>query len=141
MTSLLIDPPELAQYAAHSDPPMARWPGRWVSKEEVMAACGDERDWFRFHHRYRAYRQAWGEFCDARRRRRFSSGFDWNQALIIGEYGAKKTTLGIKVAYEFFRRGHPVFSNASVLFGWHLEHEEMYTAMGFMPKHSVLLID
>ena len=34
-----------------------------------------------------------------------------------------------------------VFSNASVLFGWHLEHEEMYTAMGFMPKFSVLLID
>ena len=142
MTPHLIDPPELAQYAARGDPPMARWPGQWVRKEAVMAACGDERDWFRFHHRYRAYRQAWGEFCDARRRRRrFSSGFDWNQALIIGEYGAKKTTLGIKVAYEFFRRGHPVFSNASVLFGWHLEHEEMYTAMGFMPKHSVLLID
>ena len=121
---------------------MSRWPGTWVNKYSVMAACGDERDWFRFQHRYQAYRQAWAEFCDARRRRRkLSSGFEWNQVLIIGEYGAKKTTLGIKIALELFRRGHAVFSNASVLFGWHLEHEEMYTAMGFMPKFSVLLID
>ena len=142
MTMLRADPPELVKYASRGDPPMRRWPGTWVNKYSVMAACGDERDWFRFWWRYDAYRQAWAEFCDARvRRRRFSSGFDWNQVLIIGEYGAKKTTLGIKIAYEFFRRGHPVFSNASVLFGWHLEHEEMYTAMGFMPKFSVLLID
>ena len=34
-----------------------------------------------------------------------------------------------------------MFSNASCLFGWHLEHEQMYTAMGFMPKNSLLLID
>ena len=142
MTMLRADPPELAQYASRGDPPMSRWPGTWVDKYSVMAACGDERDWFRYWWRYDAYRQAWQEFCDARvRRRRFSSGFDWNQVLIIGDYGAKKTSLGIKIALEFFRRGHPVFSNASVLFGWHLEHEEMYTAMGFMPKFSVLLID
>ena len=141
-TTLLQDPPELALHSHRGDPPMSRWPGKWVNKYAIMAACGDERDWFRFHHRYQAYRQAWAEFCDARRRRRrLSSGFNWNQVLIIGEYGAKKTTLGIKIAYEFFRRGHAVFSNASVLFGWHLEHEEMYTAMGFMPKFSVLLID
>ena len=140
--ALLQDPPELSQYAARRDPPMQRWPGTWVNKYAVMAACGDERDWFRYMHRYQAYQEAWREFCDARiRRRRLSSGFNWNQVLVIGEYGAKKTTLGIKIAYEFFRRGHAVFSNASVLFGWHLEHEEMYTAMGFMPKFSVLLID
>ena len=142
MPKLLQDPPELAEFSNRGDPPMSKWPGTWVNKYAVMAACGDQRDWFRYWHRYKAYTEVWREFCDARRRRRrFSSGFDWNQVLIIGEYGAKKTTLGIKIAYEFFRRGHPVFSNASVLFGWHLEHEEMYTAMGFMPKFSVLLID
>ena len=46
-----------------------------------------------------------------------------------------------KLARRYFGLGHPVFSNSSCLFGWHLEHEEMYTAMGFMPKNSVLLID
>ena len=143
MTSLYrADPDELAQYASRGDPPMSAWPGTWVNKYAVMSACGDERDWFRYHWRKDAYDLGWAQFCDARRRRRkLSSGFDWNQVLILGEYGAKKTTLGIKVAYEFFIRGHAVFSNASVLFGWHLEHEEMYTAMGRMPKFSVLLID
>ena len=142
MPVLLQDPPDLQDYAARGDPPMARWPGNWVTKYALMAACGDERDWFRYGHRYEAYCRAWHLFCDARRRRRrFSSGFTWNQVLIIGPYGSKKTSLGIKIALEFFKRGHPVFSNASVLFGWHLDSEEMYTAMGRMPKHAVLLID
>ena len=142
MTMLLQDPPELAQYAARGDPPMSMWPGTWVNERFVMAACGDERDWFRYWHRHQAYARAWAEFCDARRRRRkFSSGFDWNQVLIIGDFGAKKTTLGIKVARYFFGLGHPVFSNASCLFGWHLPHETLYTSMAQMPKNSVLLID
>ena len=34
-----------------------------------------------------------------------------------------------------------MFSNASCLFGWHLEREEMYTALLFVPKNSVLLFD
>ena len=45
------------------------------------------------------------------------------------------------MAYLFYRLGHPVFSNASCLFGWHLEREEMYTALLFVPKNSVLLFD
>ena len=49
--------------------------------------------------------------------------------------------VGIHLARHWFGLGHAVFSNASCLFGWHLEHEEMSTAMEFMPKNSVLLID
>ena len=139
---VLRDPAEVKQYARRGDPPIARWPGRVVTRRDLMAASGDPRDWFRYGHRLNAYEDAWMEFVDARRRRRnFTSGFEWNQILVLGDYGSGKTTLAIHMARHFFGLGHPVFSNASCLFGWHLEHEEMYTAMGFMPKNSVLLID
>ena len=106
-----------------------------------MKAAGDSRDWFRYGHRLQAGEMAWAEFIDARRRRDFRAGFDWNQILILGDFGSGKTSLGIHLARHWFGLGHAVFSNASCLFGWHLEHEEMYTAMGFMPKNSILLID
>ena len=139
---LYEDPPELAQYAARGDLPMEVWPGEWKTKYDVMRACGDPRDWFRFFWRYNAYCEAWANFLDARRRRRnLLSGFDWNQALIIGPFGAKKSTLMVYKAKLRNDVGHACFSNASLLFGWGLGHVEMYTAMGFMPKASVLPID
>ena len=142
MPATLVDPAEVKQHAKRGDPPVSQWPGTPVTRRQLMEAAGDPRDWFRYGHRLEAYRQAWAEFVDARRRRRnFTSNFHWNQILILGDYGAGKTTLAIKLALHYFRLGHAVFSNASCLFGWHLEHEEMYTAMGFMPANSVLLID
>ena len=36
---------------------------------------------------------------------------------------------------------HPVFANASVLFGWRLTPVEIYTAMAFHPEGSVIIID
>ncbi len=141
-TPLLTDPPELQQFAKRGDPPIDRWPGMPVTRQQIMEAAGDPRDWFRYGHRYGAYQQAWAEFVDARRRRRnFTSGFEWNQILLLGDYGAGKTTIAIKFALMYFRLGHPVFSNASCMFGWHLKGEEIYTAMGFMPANSILLID
>ena len=140
--AVLRDPPEAKRHAKRGDPPNNRWPGRPVVRQNLMEAAGDPRDWFRYGHRLKAYEQAWMEFADARRRRRnFTSTFEWNQILILGDYGTGKTTLAIHMARHFFGLGHPVFSNASALFGWHLEHEEMYTAMGFMPANSVLLVD
>ena len=137
-----VDPPEVRQFASRGDPPVSRWPGSIVTTEGLMAAGGDPRDWFRYGHRAQAYTRVWAEFRNARNRRRnFMAGYDWNQILILGDYGSGKTTLGVHHALKYFRRGHPVFSNASALFGWHLEHEEMYTAMGFMPANSLLLID
>ena len=139
---VLRDPPEVKQYAKRGDPPIDQWPGRIVTREDLMKAGGDPRDWFRYGHRLKAYEEAWAEFIDARRRRRnFKAGVDWNQILVLGDYGAGKTSVVVHRARHFLGLGHPVFSNASCLFGWHLEHEEMYTAMGFMPANSVLLID
>ena len=63
-----------------------------------MEAAGDPRDWFRYGDRLRAYERAWAEFMDARRRRRFDTGFEWNQILVLGDYGAGKTSLAIKMA-------------------------------------------
>ena len=121
---------------------MEKWPGTWITPKNVMASCGDERDWFRYGHKLEAYKQATCEFIDARRRRRsFRKDFSWSQVLILGDYGVGKTTLGAKIALEQFRLGHPVFSNASILFGWHLEAEELYTALASMPKNSVFLVD
>ena len=141
-TSLLTDPADLHEYAKRGDPPIDLWPGTPVMRQQLMKAGGDPRDWFRFRHREKAAIRTWAEFADARaRRRNFTSGFEWNQILLLGDYGVGKTTIAIKFARDYFRLGHPVFSNASCLFGWHLEGEEIYTAMGFMPANSILLID
>ena len=138
----LVDPPEVARFAQRGDPDISDWPGRLVTRQDLMMASGDPRDWFRYGHRLKAYEQAWHEFVDARSRRKdFMAGFEWNQILVLGDYGSGKTTLATHLARHFFGLGHPVFSNASCLFGWRLEHESMYTALGFMPKASVLLID
>lgn len=142
MVKMLVDPPELKQFQKRGDPPMEKWPGRWITRYDIMASCGDERDWFRYGHKLAAYKQVCLEFMDARRRRRsIRKDFSWNQILIMGDYGVGKTTLGAKVALEMFRLGHPVFSNASILFGWHLDGEELYTALASMPKNSVFLVD
>ena len=139
---LLRDPDDLHLYAARGDPPESAWPGRKVDETDVKRACGEPRDWFRAGHRLEAHKRVWAEFYDAReKRRRFDRGFQWSQVLILGDFGAGKTTLAALMAYQYFRLGHPVFSNASLLFGWRLERERMYTAMGFMPANSVLLID
>ena len=121
---------------------MEKWPGRLVTRLDLMKASGDSRDWFRYGHWLQLHTQITHEFIDARRRRRdFTKSFDWNQILVLGDYGAGKTTAAIHLARKFFRHGHPVFSNASCLFGWHLEREEMYTALLFAPKNSIILID
>ena len=49
----------------------------------------------------------------------------WDQPLIIGEYGSGKTTLAMKAALSYFRKGRAVFSNAACLSGWWLDYEEM----------------
>ena len=142
MTTMFRDPSDLAAKADRSDPPIDHWPGRVRTTDDVKRACGDERDWFRYRHREEAFLRSWAYFRDSRqRRRRMSSNFQWNQILIIGEYGASKSTLAIKTALDYFWLGHPVFSNASMLTGWLLENEEMYTALPRMPKASVLLVD
>ena len=75
---------------------MSKWPGRLIEREDLMKASGDQRDWFRYGHRLQAYEQIWAEFADARRRRQdFTSRFNWNQILVLGDYGTGKTTLAI----------------------------------------------
>jgi len=138
---MLTDPPDLWRHAARGDPPIDKWPGHIVTRERLMQACGDPRDWFRYGHRYEAYRQVWAEFADARRRRRkFASG-DGNQIIVIGGYGAGKTTLAVLRGMGRMRLGHPLFSNAGVLVGWELEREELYTAMPLMPAGSTFVVD
>ena len=138
---MMIDPPELAQHVRR-DPPIEEFPGRIRTTEDIMAACGDQRDWFRFWHRYNAALQAWAEFYDARKRRRnFFAGFEFKQILILGPYGAKKTTLGILEAMPDFCTGHPLFSDASCLVGWRIEGAEVYTVVGDVPRNSVGLFD
>lgn len=140
--TLLYDPPELQRYARRGDPPMEHWPGQYVTRQMIMEAYGDPRDWFRYGHRYAAYRRYTAEFIDARRRRRnFTSGVDWNQILIIGDYGHGKSTLAVHYSLPRFRRGHAMFSNAASLVGWRLSDEAMYVAMGWMPTGSTFIID
>ena len=139
---VLRDPLELRERAGRTDPPIEDWPGRPIERDDVMDSCGDPRDWFRYRHREREFEEAWGEFADARRRRRnIMAGYDWDQTLILGDYGAFKTTLGIMKLRHFFGLGHAGFANASALFAWRVEGEDVYTAKGKMPKASVELVD
>ena len=136
-SKLLHDPPEVQQYAQRGDPSIDKWPGQIVTRRNLMEASGDQRDWFRYGHRLQAYTEIWKEFVDARRRRKdFTKDFDWNQILVLGDFGTGKTTVAIHLARYLFRLGHPVFSNASCLFGWHLEREEMYTALLFVSQEQ-----
>ena len=99
---VLRDPPEVKQYAKRGDPPIDQWPGRIVTREDLMKAGGDPRDWFRYGHRLKAYEEAWAEFADARRRgRNFKAGLDWNQILVLGDYGAGKTSVAVHMARHF----------------------------------------
>ena len=105
---VLRDPPEVKQYAKRGDPPIDQWPGRIVTREDLMKAGGDPRDWFRYGHRLKAYEEAWAEFADARRRgRNFKAGLDWNQILVLGDYGAGKTSVAVHMARHLFGLGHP----------------------------------
>ena len=99
MPQLCCDPPELKEYADRGDKGFLEWPGNIRTEEDVMASCGDPRDWFRYGWRLEAYQRHWMEWGDARARRRdMSAGYEWDQLLIIGPYGADKTTLGIHEA-------------------------------------------
>ena len=139
---LFYDPPELHEYADRGERPYEEWPGTIRTEEDIMAAHGDPRDWFRYGDQLDAYYRYWFEWGDARvRRRDMSAGYDWDQFLIIGPYGAGKTTLGIHEALKWFRRGHPIFSNAACLVGWRVEYDKIYTALGLAPKNSIFLID
>ena len=40
--------PELTLIAARVDPPMSAWPGGMRTPQDVMAACGDPCDRFRY---------------------------------------------------------------------------------------------
>lgn len=138
----LTDPPELKRHAARGDPPVNEWPGRIMNRIDVMRAAGDQRDWFRYWHRQKAVERVTYAYRKRRKtRRKLGSGYDWNQVLILGDYGAKKTTLGIYAALLDFVWGHAAFHNASCLFGWRLDREETYTSLGLMPKYSSLLVD
>ena len=75
---------------------------RIVTRQYLMVASGDPRDWFRYGHRLQAYEEAWLELIDARSRRRdFMADFTWNQILVLGDYGSGKTTLATHLARHF----------------------------------------
>ena len=113
-----VDPPELAHYSARGDAPIEKWPGQPVTTEKIMQATGDPRDWYRYGHRLRAAEGVWRGWAINRKRREGTlyKDFPCNRVLIIGDCGSGKTTPGIHHARKAFRRGHPVFSNASASF-------------------------
>ena len=80
-------------------------------------------------------------FDSYERKRDLTAGYTFGHTLIIGPYGGGKTTGGVNAARADFIGGHPLFSNTACVVGWGLGYEELYTAIGFMPKASVLLID
>ena len=145
--------PAVAQRLYHDPPninwgrsisPEREWPGRRKDERDVASACGDGRDWFRYWHRLEKHREIW-RLYDWHHKTLHTTdyyrGFEWNQRLIIGEYGVGKTTLAIARGLDRLQRGFPFFENGPGLVGWHLQGDEIFTAMGRIPPCSVLLFD
>ena len=118
------------------------WPGVPVLSRDVVEASKNPRDWFTPQDRLRAWEYAWKRFIKARMlRKTFHRGYEWDQILVTGDYGAGKSTI---VAYETMRdhdRGLPVFHVGGPLFGFKLGGDEVFTAMGMMPYNSQLVVD
>ena len=72
------------QVTADKTPLFSEWAGRWVTEENVQNACGDERDWFTYEMRHKAYDDAWSRYywSDKRKRNR-GSKFKFAQIMII----------------------------------------------------------
>ena len=140
---LLYDPPELRLLQKERNKPMADWPGEFIGLRYVMSACGNPKDWFKYGHRaqvHQEYNWMWAQAYSERRDMHLT--FKHNQILVIGEYGQGKTTLCVHHAlHRAFWWGHPVFSNASALFGRRISPEELYTCIVDMPRDGVLFID
>ena len=125
-------------------PPESEWPGRRKDEQDVIAACGDGRDWFRYWHRQKVQWAFWESYERNRQGKTdedYYKGFEWNQRLIIGIYGAGKTVMAVSGGLFRLADGFPYFDNGPGLVGWHLEGDEIFTAMARIPPCSVLLFD
>ena len=130
------------QFMGRQDPPESDWAGRWVTEEDVNMACGDERDWFTYEMRLRAFRQGWARYTKARaKRRKMASKFKFAQIMLIGDMGASKTTMAAWESYKWHQRGHVVFHNGPFLFGRMVEGAGIYEIVDQVPRNSVIAID
>ena len=124
------------------DPPESAWAGHDVTEDAVVVASGDDRDWFEYEMRLRAFRRGQKLFRQARKRRRnFGSGFGHEQIMFVGQMGAKKTLSAAEEAFKWYQRGHPVFHNGGFLFGREVEGAQIYEIVDNVPMHSVILVD
>ena len=126
-----------------SDPPEHLWGGRPITVDDVINAGGDYRDWFNVDMRIQAHLRAEGMYRLARRRRKTfnTGGWDFGQQLIVGRMGSKKSALASYIAYYWYQRGHPVFSNGSFLFGRKVEGAELYDIVAKVPHDSLIFVD
>ncbi len=124
------------------DPPPSAWPGEPVAEDAVVAASGDERDWFIYQMRLAAFRRARALFRQARgRRRKMSSGFKHEQIMFVGQMGAKKTVSAAEEAFKWHQRGHPFFHNGGFLFCNEVEGADIYEIVDDVPMYSVIAVD
>lgn len=126
-----------------SDIPPELWAGKPVGEEHVIAACGDERDWFSADERWYAHRlrEAKHDLAVRRKWKLSSNGWDFGQVLVVGRMGAKKSVFVDWIAGYWYELGHPVFANASLLFGRRIDGAETYDLVAHIPKYSVVFID
>ena len=140
--SLNFDP--VAVNWGRSIPPESEWPGRRKNEQDVIQACGDGRDWFRYWHRQKVQWAFWESYDRNRLGKTnddYYKGFEWNQRLIIGIYGTGKTVMAVTGGLFRLADGFPYFDNGPGLVGWGLEGDEIFTAMAHIPPCSVLLFD
>ena len=139
---MFSDPPHINW--GRSVPPESEWPGTRKGEQEVIEACGDGRDWFRYWHRQNLQNKFWARYDQQAAKHKdadYTKNFEWNQRLIIGIYGAGKTVMGVLDGLYRINDGFPYFDNGAGLVGWTLRGVEIFTAMARIPKGSQLLFD
>ena len=100
----ILDPPDLAKYAARVDPPMERWPGRPLGREDIASACGDPRDCSSLVTANLRQRSRGRNSPTLRLgANRYSPGFSWNQVLINWGVRGREDRLGHVHCPSFLR--------------------------------------
>lgn len=123
----------------HGDLPEEEWPGRSITRDDVVLASQHKLDVLSESDRLRAFDTIEASFYRNYETRSVTP--HWRFTLLLGKMGSGKSTLASILFAVKRAQGWPVFHTGSLLFGRVLAANEIFTAVNRMPDNSCLFID